>query len=233
MKLLHSALITQSNYIPWKGYFDAIQIVENFVVYDDMQFTRRDWRNRNVIKTPSGPKWMTIPVEVKGKYNQKIKDTRIADAKWSLSHWDILKQNYKSAACFLEMAEWIEPLYKNCNYDYLTDVNTYFIQGITDFLGIKTKIRFSSDFNLHDDKTQRLLDICLNLHATDYCTGPTAKSYLDTQKFVDNGIKVHFLDYSDYPEYPQLYPPFDHSVTILDLIFTMGLESRKFMKFIA
>src|SRR4030095_11264717 len=109
MKQACSALITQSNYIPWKGYFDSIKLCDVFVVYDEMQYTRRDWRNRNLIKSQEGTKWLTIPVEVKGKYFQKIKDTRIADSNWHNSHWEMIRQSYKSANCFKEMAEWIEP----------------------------------------------------------------------------------------------------------------------------
>ncbi len=231
MKLPHSAIITQSNYIPWKGYFDSIQFCETFVVYDTVQFTRRDWRNRNLIKTSKGLRWITIPVEVKGKYNQIIKDTKVADKSWIVSHWDILKQNYRSAACFKEMAEWIEPLYRKCDFDYLTDVNMYFIQGINQFLGINTNIGFSSDEKLNINKNQRLVDICKDLKVHVYCTGPAAMSYLDESKFLETGIKVTYFDYSGYPEYPQLYPPFEHGVSILDLIFNVGNESNKYMKY--
>ena len=76
--------ILQSNYIPWKGYFDMIASVDEFILYDDMQYTRRDWRNRNQIKTAQGLKWLTIPVCVKGKYYQKIRDTEIAKSNWAI-----------------------------------------------------------------------------------------------------------------------------------------------------
>ena len=99
---MKKVLITQSNYIPWKGYFDAIAIADEFVVYDDMQYTRRDWRNRNLIKTKNGLEWLTIPVEVKGKYFQKIRDTKISDPKWAIKHWSIISQNYAKAKYFNE-----------------------------------------------------------------------------------------------------------------------------------
>jgi hypothetical protein len=227
---MKSAIITQSNYIPWKGYFDSIRQVDVFVVYDDMQFTKRDWRNRNLIKTPQGLKWLSIPVEVKGKYFQKIKDTKIADKSWNLSHWEILKQNYKKAPCFKEMAEWMEPMYRNCDFDFVTDVNLHFIRTIGDFLGIQTEIRFSSEFVLAEERNQRLVDLCKELNITDYYSGPAAKAYMAEEKFNKEGVKVYYWDYSHYPEYEQLYPPFEHGVTILDLLFQKGSDWLYFLK---
>ncbi len=222
--------ISQSNYIPWKGYFDSIHNVDVFVIYDDMQYTKRDWRNRNLIKTAQGPKWLTIPVEVKGKYFQKIKDTKIADKEWNLSHWEIIKQNYKSAKNFTEVSEWLEPLYKDCNYEYLTDVNMHFINEICRFLKVKTEIKFSSDFELVDGKTERLVNICRGLNATDYYSGPAAKNYMEIDKFNHHGINVHYWDYSNYPEYQQLNGAFDHGVSIIDLMLNEGRDCLKFLK---
>lgn len=225
-------IITQSNYIPWKGYFDSIAASDIFVVYDDMQFTKRDWRNRNLIKTANEPVWLTVPVEVKGKFFQKIRDTRISDKSWNKKHWDQLRHNYAKAACFKEMKEWIEPLYMNCNFDYLTEVNMLFINAINDFLGIKTTIRFSSEFELAEEKTQRLVNICVDTNATDYYSGPAAKAYMDESLFAAKNVQVHYWDYSGYPQYDQLFPPFQHGITILDLIFNTGTGAAKYMKFI-
>lgn len=227
---MKKALITQSNYIPWKGFFDSIRATDVFVVYDDMQYTKRDWRNRNLIKTSQGSKWLSIPVEVKGKYFQRIRDTRIADKSWAKSHWNLLKESYRTAEHFKEMEAWLAPLYLNCELDYLTDVNMLFINAINNFLKIKTQILFSSQFILHEDKTMRLVNICKDIHATDYYSGPAAKVYMEENKFTGNGINVHYWDYSGYPEYKQLYPPFEHGVSILDLIFNTGVEAEKFLK---
>jgi len=224
------AIITQSNYIPWKGYFDGIAAVDVFVVYDDMQYTKRDWRNRNLIKTPDGLKWLTIPVEVKGKYFQKINETKVSDKLWARSHWDTIKQNYKNAACFKEMSEWVEPLYMNCNYDYLTDINLYFINNINKFLGIKTEIRLSSEFELAEERTQRLVDICKEIKAHEYYSGPAAKVYMDESRFESENIKLNYFDYSGYKEYQQINGEFAHGVTILDLIFNTGHQASSYMK---
>lgn len=227
---MKKVLITQSNYIPWKGYFDSINSCDVFIVYDDMQYTKRDWRNRNQIKTSTGIKWLSIPVEVSGKYSQKINETKIAEKTWNKSHLDLLKQAYKNAPCYKDVLGFVEDVYMTCNFDYLTDINLHFIKHINDFLGIKTEIRLSSEFTLHEEKTQRLVDICVALNGTDYYSGPAAKNYMDESKFAEKNISVNYFDYSGYPEYPQQHGDFAHGVSILDLMFNTGTESRSFMK---
>jgi len=227
---IKKGIITQSNYIPWKGYFDSIMNVDVFVVYDDMQYTKRDWRNRNLIKTEQGLKWLTIPVEVKGKYFQKINETKIAEKNWNINHWNIIKQNYKNASYFNEISEWLEPLYKNCTHDYLTDVNIHFIHEINQFLGIKTEIKYSSEFVLAEEKTQRLVDICKDLKITEYYSGPAAKSYMEIDKFESQNIQVQFWDYNGYPEYKQMYGDFEHGLSIIDLLMNEGVNSPQYFK---
>ncbi|MCS6820379.1 MAG: WbqC family protein [Microscillaceae bacterium] len=228
---MKKVLITQSNYIPWKGYFDAIQLVDEVILYDDMQYTKRDWRNRNLIKTPQGVQWLTIPVEVKGKFFQAIKDVKISDHNWNTKHWKTLQTVYAKAPCFKEHKDFFENLYHNCHETYLSQINWYFLTHINHFLGIKTPMRFSSDFVLIEGKTERLVNLCQQLQATDYYSGSAAKSYLDEALFEQAGIRLHYLDYSGYPEYPQLYPPFTHQVSILDLIFNTGKQATKYMKY--
>lgn len=223
-------VITQSNYIPWKGYFDSIKLADEFILYDDMQYTKRDWRNRNKIKTNNGLVWLTIPVEVKGKYFQKINETRISDSNWNIKHWQILKQHYAKASCFNEVKSLIEDLYVNANQELLSEVNYHFLKGVCDFMEINTPIRFSSEFTLAEGKTERLVDLCHQLKATDYYSGPAAKAYMDEELFKSGSIKVHYFDYSGYKEYEQLNPPFEHGVSILDLLFNKGKDAISFLK---
>ncbi len=223
-----SCIITQSNYIPWKGYFDAISKVDTFVVYDDMQYTKRDWRNRNLIKTPQGLKWLSIPVNVSGKFFQKINEAETQDSFWIQSHLDALKQNYSKAACFREVWPWIQDLYHGCKSTNLSEINQYFIRAFMEFLGIDTPIRNSSEFVLNEERTMRLVDICVDLKATDYFSGPAAKPYMQENFFEEKAIRVHYFDYSGYPEYPQLYPPFEHGVSILDLVFNTGKDAKNY-----
>ena len=223
-------IITQSNYIPWKGYFDSINIVDEFVLYDDMQFTRRDWRNRNQIKTRDGVKWLTIPVEVKGKYFQKINETRISEPEWGEKHWNTILHNYSKAKYFNDYKKLLEELYLNNKEEYLSKVNYNFLKAICEILGIKTKMIWSDEFNLLEEKTERLVDICKARGATDYYSGPAAKAYMNEELFERENIKVHYFDYSGYPDYNQLYGDFTHAVSIIDLIFNEGPNSTKFMK---
>jgi hypothetical protein len=226
-----SIIITQSNYIPWKGYFDNIAQVDKFVLFDSMQYTKRDWRNRNKIKTKSGTKWLTIPVEVKGKFNQAIKDTKIADKNWSIKHWDILKSHYSNCPHFKHNEEWVKELYKNCiNFNYLGETNLHFIKGIMNFFGIKTEIILDSEFDLAYEKTDRLIKICKELGARIYYTGLAAKNYIEEEKFSDENIQLKYFDINGYREYSQLHPPFIHRVTVFDLIFNEGLNSKNFLK---
>lgn len=227
---MNKVAISQSNYIPWKGYFDGISFVDDFVIYDDMQYTKRDWRNRNLILTATGKKWLTIPVEVKGKFFQKIKDTKISDTNWNKEHWNLIKQSYKNAAHFKEFHCFFEELYLNTTSIYLTEINFRFITAICDFLNIKTRFHFSSDFILEDDRTERLVSICKKLGATDYFSGPAAKAYMDESLFLQANVNLNYFDYSNYSEYKQLHEPFDHFVSILDLIFNEGENSKDFMR---
>ena len=128
-------VITQSNYIPWKGYFDQIAIADVFVIYDDMQYTRRDWRSRNLIKTPDGLRRLTIPIEVKGKYFQKINETLVSDKNRAKKHWATIRQFYSKAQFFREAKDYFEELYLNNNFERLTDINEAFIRRINDYLG--------------------------------------------------------------------------------------------------
>jgi hypothetical protein len=182
-----------------------------------------------LIKTSQGLKWLSIPVEVKGKYFQKIKETKIADKNWNLSHWETIKHSYKNAKCFKQTAEWLEPLYKNCNFDFLTDVNLHFIREINKYLEINTEIRFSSEFQLAEEKNERLLNICKELNISDYYSGPAAKKYMKEDVFIKNKVKVHYWDYSNFPVYDQLNGDFEHGVSIIDLLMNEGMKAKQYL----
>ncbi|HIN39553.1 MAG TPA: hypothetical protein EYM84_04700, partial [Flavobacteriales bacterium] len=157
---MKKVIITQSNYIPWKGYFDSIRHADEFVMLDDVQYTKRDWRNRNKIKSPNGIMWLTIPVEVRGKFTQSIKDTRIADPDWAKKHWKTIQLNYGKAKYFKQYSGFLENLYGNARSEWLTEINHQFIKAICAQLDIDTVIRYSSEFQLLNDPTTRLVEIC-------------------------------------------------------------------------
>ena len=222
--------IVQSNYLPWKGYFDLINSVDEFIIYDDVQYTRRDWRNRNKIKTKNGITWLTIPVQVKGKYYQKIRETAIDDPQWNRTHWESIRQNYFRAKYFSEYQGIFEKLYMTCQEQWLSQINYHFITGICQILGISTQISWSMNYKLIEGKTERLVELCKQAGATEYISGPATQSYIDPELFSKEGIKLTYIDYSEYPEYNQLFPPFEHEVSIIDLIFNEGENATKFMK---
>lgn len=224
--------ILQSNYIPWKGYFDIINLVDEFILYDDMQYTRRDWRNRNIIvKHGGGTQWLTIPVDVKGKYYQKINETRIADPSWAEDHWKALQMNYARAPFFALYRDRIRELYASCaSESFLSRVNYAFLTEICDLLGIQTRITWSSDYVLADGKTERLVQLVKDAGGDYYLSGPAAKDYIRPELFDAAGVTLDWMDYSGYPEYPQSASPFTHGVTVLDLLFNAGPDAPKYMK---
>jgi len=221
--------IVQSNYIPWKGYFDLIHSVDEFILFDDMQYTRRDWRNRNRIKTPQGAAWLTIPVQVKGNFDQKIRETIVSDSNWNHDHWKTLVTHYSKARCFKDYRQFLEELYLGTADAHLSRINYRFLTSICDLLGIRTKISWSMDYALKEGKTERLVDLCRQAGATEYWSGPTAKGYMDEDQFGSAGIKLCYMDYSGYREYRQLHPPFDHAVSIVDLILNEGPEATQYL----
>lgn len=220
----------QSNYIPWKGYFNLIDECDEFIIYDDVQYTRRDWRNRNKIKTSNGLKWLTLPVEVKGKYYQTIRQTKISDTSWAQRHWRQIELAYRNATHFNEYAPVIQKWYEEASsLIYLSDINRLFIRRLCQFLEIETKISSSHDFELAEGRSEKLLKLCLDTGASCYLSGPAAKDYLDENLFREHGIDVQWMNYGGYQEYFQEHDKFEHAVTILDVIFNCGPNSHKYV----
>lgn len=220
--------ILQSNYIPWKGYFDMIAAVDEFILYDDVQFTKNDWRNRNQIKPrrsavaddTRGPRyWTTYP-----RRNHWYKVARKA--------LEDIESNYRRARYFEEIAKWLMPLYFDEPASHLSHLNRRFIDAICNYLGIKTKLSSSWDYSLIEGKTERLVDLCAQVGGTEYISGPAARDYIEEGVFGEEGIELTWFDYSGYPEYPQLWEGFTHGVTILDLLFNCGKDAPRYMRYV-
>ena len=223
--------IVQSSYVPWKGYFDLIASVDEFILFDDVQYTRRDWRNRNKIKTAHGPIWLTIPVKVKGKYLQLIRETEVADPSWAMRHWRTISQSYARCPFFSDYSPGLEAAYREAaERTYLSAVNETLIRRLCACLHIETKITRSMDYEVLEGKSERLLHLCRQAGATEYLSGPSARGYLDTALFYRAGIGVRFFDYTGYREHRQAYPPFAHDVSVLDLLLNEGPAARTFLK---
>jgi len=220
--------ILQSNYIPWKGYFDIVHDVDLFVFYDDLQYTVRDWRHRNKIKTAQGAQWLSIPAGE--DRNRLICEVTLDDPSWQAKHWRTLQQNYGKCPHFGRYREYFERVYLGSAWNNLSDLNQTLIRDISrDFLGLTSTFADSRDFHASGHKLDRLLDIVRKSGASTYVSGPAAKDYIDPARFAQIGVELVWTDYSGYPEYPQRYPPFEHGVTILDLLFNVGPDAPAYI----
>jgi hypothetical protein len=218
--------IIQPSYIPWRGYFDIIRRVDTFVFYDDVQYDKRGWRNRNILKSPHGPLWLTIPVK-----SQRVQIDRtpihaieVDGTAWARRHLDTLRHLYSRSPHFQLLQPWLERTYSRPPR-LLADFTIETTKEICAFLGINTRFLRSSHLNAAaESKTSRLISVLTNLGATHYLSGPTARSYLDERLFLEAGITLQWMTY-DYRPYEQLYPPYDPRVSILDLLFMTGSEA--------
>lgn len=216
--------IIQSNFIPWRGYFDFINSVDIFIFHDTLQYTKSDWRNRNYIKTQTGTSMITVPVRYK-HVSQRIDETLIDYS----GHW------LKKMANKFRQAYNLTPFYEiyfdsffsmlNEQHDTISSLNQRIILWFMKKLDIKTTIMSSTEFSPVGTKTFRIIDILQKINAATYVSGPAAASYLDIKLFSESGIGLEYKTY-DYNPYPQLYPPFVGNVSILDLLFNVGPEAK-------
>jgi len=222
--------ILQSCYIPWKGYFDIIGSVDEFVIYDDVQYSKNHWHNRNRIKTPAGPAWLTIPVSKAEGAFQPIDQVTIAQP-FAAKHWRTIAQNYAKAPFMGTVGPMLEQLFEQAaTMRRLSEINLIFLRAISDYLGFKTRFTFSSELAVEGGQTERLVNICRKLCATHYLSGPSAENYIDQTAFKTAGIALEWMDYSGYPQYRQMHGDFVHAVSIVDLLLNTGPQARSYMK---
>jgi len=227
-----NVVILQPSYIPWRGYFDQIQRADLFIFYDDVQYDKRGWRNRNQIKTPRGKQWLTIPVHSRGAQTQNIPINQIRlvwDHPWNETHLKTIQQSYSKAPYFDRYQTLLETFYGR-RAEFLADFTIDLTVALARELG-NTHTRFlrSSELaGINGQKTDRLIQILQAVGATHYSSGPSARDYIETEKFEEAGITLEYMQYN-YPEYPQLYPPFDPQVSVLDLLFMTGLEAPAYI----
>ncbi len=221
-------VINQSNYIPWKGFFDLIHDADQFVFYDDVQFTKHDWRNRNLVKGPSGPQWLTVPVGT--RLDRRISDVTMGSHGWQIKHWKTLSQLYSRASYFKYYRSIFEHVYLERQWSRLSELNQFLTQTIArDMLGIKTEFADSEQFVATGRGQERVLNLLKAVGADRYVSGPAGRAYLEPDRFREAGIALVWKDYSGYPEYPQFFPPFQHAVSILDVIFHTGPDASYYV----
>ena len=224
------AAILQSCYIPWKGYFDIIAMVDVFVIYDDVRYSKNHWHNRNLIKTQHGLKWLTVPVSPAQDGIHSIDSMRIARP-FAPRHWRSIAQSYAKARFFKQYSEKLEHCFRLAgNLDTLSAVNILFLKSLCEELGIGTQILSSRDLKAEGTTTERLAKICAEVGANRYLSGPSAAAYIDKSEFAKAGVELEWMNYASYPHYSQLHGPFAHGVTVLDLILNEGPRARSFLK---
>jgi hypothetical protein len=225
---MKSVAAIQSSYIPWKGFFDIIHDVDLFIFYDDVQFTRRDWRTRNRIKTAHGTKWLTVPAG--GDRDRLICEVPLPNDGWEKKHWASISQAYAKAPYFKKYRPLIEALYLGHGCESLSAFNQHVTRTIArEALGMNVEFRDSREFGAIGKKLDRLLDLVKRAEATAYVSCPSAKDYIDPRVFADAGIELSYKSYDGYPEYAQPHPPFEHAVSIVDLLFSVGPDAPYFI----
>lgn len=220
--------ILQSNYIPWKGVFDMMNKVDVFVFFEDVDFTKRDWRTRNKIKTPEGEVWLSIPVK-KSSRGTKIYEIEISqETNWQEKHYQTIVQYYKKVKFFSEYKWLLDKIYLEKKWENLSEFNIYVNTLIARELGIKTEFINSKDLETNGTKDDKLIEIIKKLDGDFYLSGPAAKDYIVNEKFKKEKIELAYIEYK-YPEYTQLYGEFNHYITILDVLFNCGKEAPKYI----
>lgn len=217
----------QSSYIPWRGYFDLIRRSDIFVFHDDIQYTKQDWRNRNRIKSAAGLIWLTVPVS-KMTTRGVIDEVEIDNEQdWGGKHWRIIETYYSKAPFFSVHAGFFKDTLAQ-RWNKLSDLNVHVISNICEMLGIRTRFINSRSLGLTGRKTDRLTGICQACGATRYLSGPSARNYIEPEKFAAIGVEIEYMAY-DYAPYPQQFGPFVEGASIVDLLFNCGPTSIEFI----
>jgi hypothetical protein len=223
--------IVQSCYLPWKGYFDLIRSSDHFILLDDVQYSRGDWRNRNRVKTAQGLKWISIPLRHRGTFPALIHDMHLTDTLWMRSHYSLIEQSYRDCAGWAELKSWLAANLLGTAEATLSEVNERLTRGLCAYLGIATPITRSEGYAVRcENPTERVVRLCQAVGATTYVSGPRAKDYMEEHRFDDAGIALEYFDYGGYPEYPQPHGPFEHHVSIVDTIACLGSRAAEALK---
>ena len=221
--------ILQPSYLPWLGFFEQMHRSDQFILYDDVQFTRRDWRNRNRVRVLEGSAWLTVPVIQKNKYDQSLLETKIDNStSWKRKHLETIRCHYSKTPFFDMYFPWCEKVF-NSDWNFLLDLSLETIQYLKGELKINTPLLRSSELGYSGNKTERLISICKQLGATQYLSGDSARNYISEKDFSDQGIELEYQEYQ-HPEYPQRYEGFVPFLSTIDLLFNCGEKSMEFLK---
>lgn len=221
------ATIHQPQYIPWLGYFDKIDKADIFVILDNVQYKKNEWQNRNRIKTINGWQWLTVPVLY--KFPEKINEVKVNNkVDWRRKHFQALLTNYAKAPYFSLYKGELKEIFEK-EWNILSDINTHLIKYFLKVLGIKTKVVIASQFDLSDEPSERLIDICKIVNADKYLSGKDGINYMKTERFKEEGIELMFQEFEP-PVYDQMFGDFVIGLSIIDLLFNYGQKSRNVLK---
>ena len=220
-----TVVILQPGYLPWLGFFDQMRRADVFVYYDDVQYDTHGWRNRNRIKTQSGPLWLSVPVRHSGLSKPRILDVTIdARTNWAKKHVASIRQAYAAAPFAQQYITALEAVLMQ-SWERLIDLNLAVVGLLAEWLAARPRIELASALGIGGTQTERLVNICRHFGATRYLTGSAARTYLDVALFEGNGIAVEWQDFA-HPVYPQLHGEFVPYLSALDLILNCGQRSR-------
>ena len=221
-------VVLQPSYLPWLGYLDQYHWADHFVLYDDVQYDKHGWRNRNRIKTVNGLQWLTVPVLTKNLDKPSINEVQINNQqKWTKKHLQSIKQAYSKCEHF----DWLYPSLEEVlsrPFSHLCPLNVELLRALTELLGMPWKVRLSSELGVPGRRTERLVGICQQLGATDYLTGDAARDYLEEDRFEEIGVRVHWHSYQ-HPTYRQRFDGFEPYLSVIDLMFNHGPESLEML----
>ncbi|MBI4690948.1 MAG: WbqC family protein [Nitrospirae bacterium] len=217
--------ILQPGYLPWLGFFEQMYRSDVFVIYDDVQYDKEGWRNRNRIKTADGVQWLTVPVYVKFEESPLITEIKIDNkANWRKKHFFSIRQNYSKAPFYKKYINIFEDAYSR-EWEYLVDIDMHFILKLAGCLGMgDKKIVRSSALNVTGDRIERLIKMCKFFKADTFYEGSAGRNYMDVAYFAENGIRIEFQDYK-HPVYEQLHGDFVPYLSVIDLLLNNGEES--------
>jgi hypothetical protein len=219
------AAIIQSNYLPWKGYFDIIHSADVFIFHDNLQYTKQDWRNRNYIKSIHGGRLLlTVPIQ-KHSSQALIQEVSVCDDGCNKRHLGAIEAHYSKSKYFTEIQSLLKDFYTHKTWASLSEMNQFMIRRICDYLGIKTKFLNAGDLHVTGVKTERLIRLLKEVGASSYISGPSGRQYIDERLFEKEKITLIYKNYSDYPEYLQSSKPFIHEVSIIDVLMNRGQDS--------
>ena len=221
--------ILQPSYLPWLGFFEQMSRSDKFVLLDDVQYTRRDWRNRNRVRVNEGWAWLTVPVLQKNKFSQNLLETRIDNSvPWRKKHLQTLRQHYSKAPYFEKYFPRCQKIYEK-DWEFLFDLCSESIILLKEEFGIETPLLRSSKMKTSGEKTERLLSICRELGATHYLSGEAASDYILEEDFSSQNIELEYQKY-EHPIYPQRYPGFVPQLSAIDLLFNCGEKSLDILR---